>query len=87
VSILQQGLTLMATGMAVVFSFLVILIYVTKFISTIVLKYFPEKPLPVKLAAQAAHPVQSAKPAAAVHDGKQNEIAAAIAAAAFQRRQ
>lgn len=79
-SIMQQGLILMVTGMAVVFAFLVILIYVTKFLSFIVGKYFPEKMQPVTVSAPvSAVPVHAAVPAVE----KDTEIAAAIAAAAL----
>lgn len=80
VSTIQQGLILMIIGMAVVFSFLVILIFVTKFLSFIVRRYFPEKAQPIKLAVQAAHP-----PASAGHQDA--AIAAAIAAAHARSRE
>ena len=74
----------MVTGMSVVFVFLIILVYVTKLLSVVVTKFFPEKEEPVK---------NTAKPAAAAA-GLQTppsisadaEIAAAIAAAAFHAR-
>jgi len=78
VSVMQQGLILMVTGMAVVFSFLVILIFITKLLSMVVLKYFPEKVVPIKPTPPAIQAIGSAP--AGAHDGA--EIAAAIAAAA-----
>jgi len=78
VSVMQQGLVLMITGMAVVFAFLVILIFITKLLSVVVLKYFPEKEVPLKPTPPAAQAIGSAPVGA--HDGA--EIAAAIAAAA-----
>jgi oxaloacetate decarboxylase (Na+ extruding) subunit gamma len=85
VPIMQQGLTLMVIGMAVVFTFLVILIFVTKLLSGVVLKYFPEKTPPPKLAAQAAHPAAGVQAAAGERAGSEREIAAAIAAAVRMR--
>lgn len=66
----------MVIGMAVVFSFLVILVFVTKILSAVVSKYFPEKEVPVKATVSRAA-VGSADA----------EIAVAIAAAAaFAKR-
>lgn len=81
-STMQQGLILMVTGMTVVFAFLVILIYVTKFLSFVVRKFFPEKEKPAAVSAPAS---SSPSPAAAIPAaaGSGNEIAAAIAAAAL----
>lgn len=73
-SVMEQGLILMVTGMSVVFAFLVILVYVSKLLSAIVCKYFPEKEVPVKKT-----PV---RPAAG---NAEAEIAAAIAAAYAKR--
>lgn len=75
---MQQGLVLMVTGMAVVFAFLVILIFITKLLSLVVLKYFPEKVVPIKPTPPTVQVIGSAP--AGAHDGA--EIAAAIAAAA-----
>ena len=83
VSVMQQGLVLMVTGMAVVFAFLVILIFITKLLSIVVRKYFPEKEVPIKQTPPAAKAIGSAPVGA--HDGA--EIAAAIAvAAAYAKR-
>ncbi|MCF7953705.1 MAG: OadG family protein [Spirochaetales bacterium] len=74
VSAIEQGLTLMLIGMAVVFTFLILLVLVMKVLSAFVQKYFPEK----------EKPVAAARPAASNKDA---EIAAAAAAAAsFSRR-
>ena len=40
--LLSQGLTLMALGMGVVFTFLALLIVTTTFMSTVVQRYFPQ---------------------------------------------
>jgi oxaloacetate decarboxylase gamma subunit len=83
VSVMQQGLVLMATGMAVVFAFLVILIFITKLQSKVVLKYFPEKEVTIKPPSPAIQAIGAAPVGA--NDGA--EIAAAIvAAAAYAKR-
>ncbi len=70
-SLMEQGLLLMVTGMTVVFSFLVILVIVTKILSAVVHKYFPGKEVPVKAAVSRI-----------VGGSADAEIAAVIAAAA-----
>ena len=65
----------MVTGMAVVFTFLVILVFVTKLLSAVVTKYFPEKEAPVKATAPRT-----------VGGSADAEIALAIAAAAAQTK-
>ncbi len=72
---MEQGLILMVIGMTVVFSFLVILIFVTKILSAVVSRYFPEKEVAVKA------------PAPRIIGGSAHaEIALAIAAAAAQSK-
>ncbi|MCF7934108.1 MAG: OadG family protein [Spirochaetia bacterium] len=68
---MEQGLVLMVTGMAVVFSFLVILVFITKILSAVVTRFFPEKEIPVRAAAPRI-----------VGGSADAEIAAVIAAAA-----
>ncbi len=63
----------MVIGMSVVFSFLVILVFVTKLLSAIVKRFFPEKEAPVK-----------AKAPRIIGGSADAEIALAIAAAAAQ---
>ena len=72
----------MVTGMAVVFVFLVILVYVTKLLSAVVTKFFPEKEEPVKNTAKPAAAGLQTPPSISADA----EIAAAIAAAAFHAR-
>lgn len=72
---MEQGLVLMVIGMAVVFSFLVILIFVTKILSAVVTRYFPEKEVPVKASAPRI-----------IGGSADAEIALAIAAAAAQSK-
>jgi len=75
-SSIEQGLVLMLVGVAVVFIFLVILVFITKLLSYVVLRYFPEKEKPA--------PKKPSAPAAGSRDA---EIAAAIAAAtAYSKR-
>ncbi len=79
---MQQGLILMITGMSVVFSFLVILIFVTKFLSFFVGKYFPEPEQPVAVSAPPSAVPSQVSASAQTTAGAGTEIAAAIAAAA-----
>jgi oxaloacetate decarboxylase (Na+ extruding) subunit gamma len=65
--VIEQGLTLMVVGMAVVFSLLVLLVYVMKLLSFVVQRYFPDKEEVIKPKTQGAG---------------EAEIMAAIAAAA-----
>jgi oxaloacetate decarboxylase gamma subunit len=67
---MEQGLVLMVIGMAVVFAFLIILVFVTKILSAVVTKYFPEKEIPIKTVAPRI-----------IGGSADAEIAAAIAAA------
>jgi len=74
-SSIEQGLILMLVGIAVVFTFLILLIFVTKLLSAIVLRFFPEK--------------EETKPQQPSSGGKDrdSEVAAAIAAAtAYSKR-
>lgn len=64
---IEQGLTLMVVGMAVVFLLLVLLVYIMKLLSFVVNRYFPELEEEVKPKAQGTG---------------EAEILAAIAAAA-----
>ena len=68
---LIQGLTLTIIGMLVVFSILVLLVFVMKLLSAIVFRFFPEPEEPVK-------PQQSAGNV---------EIAVAVAAAYAKKNQ
>lgn len=61
----------MVTGMAVVFAFLIILVFVTKILSAVVGRFFPEKEVPVKATAPRI-----------IGGSADAEIAVAIAAAA-----
>lgn len=67
---IEQGLILMLIGVSVVFIFLILLVIITKLLSFIVLRYFPEKEKP------------AARPPAPQAGNQDAEIAAAIAAAA-----
>jgi len=69
---IAEGFILLIIGMSVVFAFLTIMVLVMRIMSSVILKYFPEKeePAPVRMPAAA--------PAAASED---IEIAVAIAAA------
>lgn len=60
-----DGLIIMFVGMSVVFFFLVLIIFAMRVMSAIVLKFFPEKEVPVASAARRSD---------------DSEIAAAIAA-------
>ena len=68
----NQGLTIMATGMLVVFAFLTTMVIAMKLMSGIILKFFPEKKIAVEIA-----------PASAVQN---NELELAIAIAAAYMR-
>jgi oxaloacetate decarboxylase gamma subunit len=71
-SLVQQGVSLMLFGMAVVFAFLTLLVFATGWMSSLVRRYTPEPTLP----AQAD---QSGKPdprlvaviSAAIHEHRQ----------------
>lgn len=65
---ITEGLILLGMGMGFVFLFLIILIFGTKLMSAIILKFFPEKEIPVKQASGSSQSVNT-------------EIAIAIAAA------
>lgn len=70
----------MVVGMAVVFSFLIILVFSTKLLSSFINKFFPEKEKVVKKRTQpAGGPTPSGTAGASSSDA---EIAAAVAAAA-----
>ena len=74
-SSIEQGFILMLVGIAVVFVFLISLVFITKLLSYVVLRFFPEKEKPA-----AKKPSDST-------GSKDAEIAAAIAAAtAFSKR-
>ncbi|MGM0431139.1 MAG: OadG family protein [Spirochaetota bacterium] len=80
VSFVEQGLVLMIVGMAVVFSFLIILVFSTKLLSSFIHKFFPEKEQVVKKRTQpAGKPAPTGGSGASSSDA---EIAAAVAAAA-----
>ncbi len=53
---ISDGLIIMGVGMLVVFAFLVLMVIAMRFMSNLVLKFFPEKeePAPVRRAAPAA---------------------------------
>ncbi len=73
----NNGLILLVIGMGTVFLFLTLLVFTTKFMSSIITRYFPEKVSPAPARRAAA-------PAAGQAEG--NEIAAAIAAAVARSR-
>lgn len=50
--LLSQGVELMMLGMGIVFSFLVLLVFVTTVMSTLVNRFFPESPEPSPSASQ-----------------------------------
>lgn len=52
-NLMQQGVELMLFGMGTVFVFLVLLIIATTFMSFIIQRYFPAKPLVIPPAAAA----------------------------------
>jgi oxaloacetate decarboxylase gamma subunit len=66
---INVGLIIMGVGMLVVFAFLTIMVISMRFMSGLILKFFPEKEEPVPVRAKAA-------PA-----GDDAELAVAIAAA------
>lgn len=73
-SLLSQGANLMIVGMGTVFVFLTVLVVVTRVMSSIVVRFFPEpaEPLP-------AAPLPSAKPQGPVDARTFKVIQAAIA--------
>ncbi len=73
----NNGLILLVIGMGTVFLFLTLLVFTTKFMSSIITRYFPEKASPA--------PVRKASPAS-TGKAEGNEIAAAIAAAVARSR-
>ncbi len=72
---ISDGLIIMAVGMLVVFAFLALMVISMRSMSSLVLKFFPEKeePAPVRKAAPASAPAPAASDDA--------ELAVAIAAA------
>ena len=76
----NNGLILMVLGMGVVFVFLTLLVFSTKFLSFIIRKYFPESAKPVVRPSS----VSAAAPTAPNPAGA--EIAAAIAAAVVRSK-
>jgi len=66
--VVNQGLTIMATGMLVVFAFLTIMVIAMRLMSDILLKIFPEKKLAVAITPEFA--------------AQKNELELAIAVAA-----
>ncbi|MCH3918630.1 MAG: OadG family protein [Spirochaetia bacterium] len=79
---LSNGVVLMLLGMGTVFLFLVILIFVTKGMSSIVRKIEAKRPAP---APAAARPAAMPKTASAAM-GTDPEIAAAIVAAVVESK-
>jgi len=77
---LSNGVVLMLLGMGTVFLFLVVLIFVTKALSAIVMKYEANKPAPAVARRKSA---PAAVAATSVAD---SEIAAAIVAAVVQQK-
>ena len=73
-SSIEQGLVLMLVGVSVVFIFLVLLVFIIKIMSFIVLRFFPEKEEPPKKPSGGA-------------GNRDAEIAAAIAAATAYSKQ
>jgi len=69
----NQGLTIMATGMLVVFAFLAVMVIAMRLMSSVLLKFLPEKKVAV-----AATPVSAAQT-------NELELAIAIAAAHMGR--
>jgi len=76
----NNGLILMVLGMGVVFVFLTLLVFSTKFLSFVLRKYFPESAKPVVRPLS----VPAAAPPAPNTAGA--EIAAAIAAAVVRSK-
>ena len=69
-SLMEQGIQMMAFGMGTVFVFLTLLIFATKTMSHLVLRYFPEKQpeAPISQAEGESHsPALIAAITAAVH--------------------
>ncbi len=75
----NNGLILLVLGMGVVFLFLTLLVFSTKFLSFFVKKYLPEK-----VSTVAKRPVSASGPPTA--DSAGAEIAAAITAAVAQSK-
>lgn len=65
-----ESIKIMMLGMGTVFLFLTIMVYMTKFMSKLILRYFPEAPKKV--------PVSSPKPVAASPKTNENAKIAAI---------
>jgi len=63
---IMQGLTTTVVGMLVVFCFLALLVIAMSTMSKIVLKYFPEKEVPVKKTNKASNDSEIAAVIAAV---------------------
>lgn len=78
-NLLSEGLTLMIFGMGFVFVFLTLLVFVTKTMSSLVNKYFPE-------AAPVAKPKPAAKAAAPAAAGNNDELVAVMTAAVHKYR-
>jgi oxaloacetate decarboxylase gamma subunit len=79
-NLVSEGLTLMVYGMGFVFLFLTLLVFVTGFMSKIVMKYAPApQPKPAK-----SKPANSG--AAAQAGGNQDELVAVITAAVHKYR-
>ncbi len=76
-NLLWEGINLMAIGMGAVFVFLVLLIFATSFMSSILNRYFPEAEIPV--APQS--PTSAQQPA-----GQDGQLMAVIAAAIHRHR-
>lgn len=77
--LIQDGFGLLVLGMGFVFLFLVLLIYSTRFMSTLLSKYFPEAAPVVKTSNATA----GVKPTAQVQD---EHLKAVITAAIHQHR-
>ena len=75
--VLLQGLTLTIVGMSVVFVFLTILVFVMKFISTFVPKFFPDDKPIKQLKSKQHNLVENAEESVSMGEA---EIAAVIAA-------
>ena len=74
-SLMEQGIQMMAFGMGTVFVFLTLLIFATKTMSHLVLRYFPEK--------QSEAPISQAK---AEGENHSPALIAAITAAVHAHR-
>lgn len=81
--LLEDGLGLMVLGMGFVFLFLVVLIYATGFMSTVIHRFFPE--LPEKIESPAIKQADS-KQVAGSHSTMDSKVVAAITAAIHQHR-